>query len=247
MHNLSNLVKLVEKQMEMSTLETTYGVLDDGFVRLEDHMGGDLSVVNHARISLAKRSDELDQSDEQLIGYLMRNRHGTPFESVHFSFHIRAPIFVARQWMRHRMASYNEISGRYTEAKEKFYTPKGPFIRGQVGKRGDYSFEEITDEGAQEDIIYAFELHYQECMNRYNWLREKGVARELARIVLPSSLYTEFYFDVNARSLMNFISQRNHSHAQMEMKMYAENIERFFAAVAPMCYNAFIENGRTAP
>jgi len=231
---------------EMAYLEVTHGVLDDGFVRLDDSMGGDLSVVNHARISLAKRSDALDESDEQLIGYLMRNRHGTPFESIHFSFHIRTPIFVARQWMRHRIASYNEISGRYTKAKEQFYTPKGSFVRGQVGKRGDYSFEEL-DEDKIDTVEYLIGTHHENSMNLYSDLLDLGVAKELARIVLPSALYTEFYFDVNARSLMNFISQRNHEHAQMEMREYAKVIEQIFACVAPMCYNAFIENGRTAP
>lgn len=231
---------------EMGVREMTHKVLDDGFVRLEDSMGGDLSIVNHARISLAKKVDVVGKSDEQLIKYLMRNRHGTPFESVHLSFHIRAPIFVARQWMRHRIASYNEISGRYTEAQEKFYVPRGSYIRKQTGKRGDYQFEEIPDNDGL--ITALFEEHFERSMEVYKILvEEDGVAKELARIVLPSALYTEFYFDVNARSLMNFISQRNHDHAQKEMRKYAQIIEILFSGVAPICYDAFIENGRVAP
>ncbi len=233
--------------MEMGRLELTHHVLDDGFIRLDRHSGSDLDVVNHARISLAEYRDAMALPDEKLIHYLMRNRHGTPFESIFFSFHVRAPIFVARQWMRHRIASYNEISGRYTKMKDKFYTPKGEFIRKQVGKRGEYKFEAITDPGDVEDIEYSFDLHYQECMSRYQWMLDKGVAKEVARIVLPSALYTEFYFDVNARSLMNFISQRNHSHAQMEMREYAKYVEEAFAGVAPVCYNAYIEMGRVTP
>lgn len=232
---------------EMGYLEVTHGVLDDGFVRYNYHAGNDLAVVNHARISLAHIKEALELPDEKLIHYLMRNRHGTPFESIFISFHIRAPIFVARQWMRHRIASYNEISGRYVKMENKFYVPKGPYIREQVGKRGDYHFQEIADKDRAETIEYIIRNILDNCAGAYERLLELGLAKEVARIVLPTALYTEFYFDVNTRSLMNFISQRNHPHAQLEMRLYAEIIEQMFACIAPICYNAFIENGRVAP
>jgi len=227
--------------MEMGYLEMTHPVLDDGFVRLESYMGGDLSVVNHARKTLDKYHEEIEERDEGLIRRLMRNGHGSPFESIHFSFHIRAPIFVARQWMRHRIASYNEISGRWADTEKKFYVPKGELLRKETS---NHIFEEMDDsEGIEATLLNSFDL----CVRTYNYFLNRGMAKELARIVLPTAMYTEFYFDVNGRSLMNFLAQRNHKHAQMEIRKYAEKIEKVFALVAPLCYNAFQKYGRRAP
>src|ERR671925_756327 len=125
-------------------------VLDHGFVRLDDAMADDLSVVNGARVSFARRKLEMDESDEGLIRFLMRDRHGTPFEHNSFRFHIRCPIFVAREWMRHRVGSFNEFSMRYAKATEDFYVPEPEDVRTQVGKPGAYSFETVAPEVAEQ-------------------------------------------------------------------------------------------------
>ena len=129
--------------------ENTIRVLDHGFVRLDDAMASDLSVVNGARVSFARRKEELDESDEGLIRFLMRDRHGTPFEHNAFRFHVRAPLFVAREWFRHRIGSFNEFSMRYARATDEFYVPEPEDVRTQVGKPGSYSFEPVDAELAE--------------------------------------------------------------------------------------------------
>lgn len=221
--------------------------LDDGFVRLDHSGGGDLTVVNHARISLAKHKEVMDPGDEKLVDFLMRNRHGTPFEAIQFSFHVRAPIFVTREWMRHRIASYNEMSARYVKMEQKFYLPQGAMIRTQEGKAGDYKFRSVDNRDEEDAVRAEMRACYEQCSQTYQKLLDMGIAREVARDVLPVSLYTEFYFDVNARSLMNFISLRSGEHALSEIRVYAHALERFFAQVAPVCYSCFSKNGRVAP
>src|SRR5438093_12791438 len=159
-------------------------VLDHGFVRLDGAMADDLSVVNGARVSFARRKDEMDDSDEGLIGFLMRARHGTPFEHNSFRFHVRTPIFVAREWFRHRIGSFNEFSMRYAKATDEFYIPAPEDVRSQVGKPGAYSFEPVTDQVAQmtRDELAAV---YAAAFGAYERLVEMGVARELARAVMP--------------------------------------------------------------
>src|ERR687887_1437191 len=130
--------------------EDTIRVLDHGFVRLDDVMASDLSVVNGARVSFARRKEEMDDADAGLIRFLMRERHGTPFEHNAFRFHVRAPIFVAREWFRHRVGSFNEFSMRYARATEDFYVPEAEDVRTQVGKPGAYSFEPVSSELAEE-------------------------------------------------------------------------------------------------
>jgi thymidylate synthase (FAD) len=221
-------------------------VLDHGFVRLDGAMADDLSVVNGARVSFARRKEEMDESDEGLIRFLMRDRHGTPFEHNSFRFHIRCPIFVAREWMRHRVGSFNEFSLRYAKATDDFYVPEAEDVRSQVGKPGAYSFEPVPDEVAEitrERLQEVYETAYR----AYQELVELGVARELARCALPVGAYTEFYWTVNARSLMNFLSLRNAESAQREIRRYAEACERFLAEKMPVTYAAFVASGRTAP
>src|ERR671925_105451 len=158
-------------------------VLDHGFVRLDDAMADDLSVVNGARVSFARRKLEMDESDEGLIRFLMRDRHGTPFEHNSFRFHIRCPIFVAREWMRHRVGSFNEFSLRYAKASDDFYVPAAEDVRSQVGKTGEYSFEPVSEEVAEttrEELRQVYEAAYA----AYEKLVELGVARELARAAL---------------------------------------------------------------
>jgi thymidylate synthase (FAD) len=221
-------------------------VLDHGFVRLDDAMADDLSVVNGARVSFAKHKTEMDDSDAGLIRFLMRERHGTPFEHNSFRFHIRTPIFVAREWFRHRIGSFNEFSMRYAKATDDFYVPEPEDVRSQVGKPGAYSFEPVSDEVA-ETTREELRAVYDAAFAAYERLVELGVARELARAALPVGAYTEFYWTVNARALMNFLSLRNSETAQREIRLFAEACERFLAERMPVTYSAFVANDRTAP
>jgi thymidylate synthase (FAD) len=221
-------------------------VLDHGFVRLDAAMADDLSVVNGARVSFARHKEELDDADAGLIRFLMRDRHGTPFEHNAFRFHIRCPIFVAREWFRHRIGSFNEFSMRYAKATDDFYVPAAEDVRSQVGKPGAYSFEPVEPELAErtrEELQAVYELAYA----TYTRLVEEGVARELARSVLPVGAYTEFYWTVNARALMNFVSLRAAETAQREIRVYAEACEQFLAERMPITYEAFVANNRVAP
>ena len=226
--------------------ENTIPVLDHGFVRLDAAMASDLSVVNAARVSFARRKEEMDESDEGLIRFLMRDRHGTPFEHNAFRFHIRCPIFVAREWFRHRIGSFNEFSMRYAKATDEFYVPAVEDVRSQVGKPGAYTFEPVEPELAErtrEELQAVYETAYA----TYTRLVEQGVAREVARCVLPVGAYTEFYWTVNARLLMNFVSLRAADSAQREIRRYAEAVERLFAERMPITHDAFVANDRTAP
>ena len=162
--------------------DDTIRVLDHGFVRLDDAMADDLSVVNGARVSFARRKEEMDASDEGLIRFLMRDRHGSPFEHNAFRFHVRCPIFVAREWFRHRIGSFNEFSLRYAKATDDFYVPEPGDVRIQVGKPGAYSFEPVAPEVAEE-TREQLEAVYDQAYEAYTRLVEKGVARELARSV----------------------------------------------------------------
>jgi thymidylate synthase (FAD) len=221
-------------------------VLDHGFVRLDDALADDLSVVNGARVSFARHKTEMDDSDAGLIRFLMRERHGTPFEHNSFRFHIRAPIFVAREWFRHRVGSFNEFSMRYARATEDFYVPAPEDVRTQTGKPGAYSFEPVSAavaETTREELQQVYETSFAV----YEKLVELGVARELARAALPVGAYTEFYWTVNARALMNFLSLRNSETAQREIRRYAEACEHFFSERMPITYEAFVTSGRVSP
>jgi len=226
--------------------ESTIRVLDHGFVRLDDAMADDLSVVNAARVSFARRKEEMDESDEGLIRFLMRDRHGTPFEHNSFRFHIRSPIFVAREWMRHRVGSFNEFSMRYAKATDDFYVPEAEDVRSQVGKPGAYTFETVSPELAEQTREELRAL-YDAAYTTYARLVEQGVARELARSVMPVGAYTEFYWTVNARSLMNFVSLRAAETAQREIRRYADACERFLAERMSVTYDAFVAAGRVGP
>lgn len=222
-------------------------VLDKGFVRLEAFAGNDLLVVNAARVSFDKRHEAMDQSDEGLIKYLAKNRHGTPFEHNFFCFHVKLPIFVAREWMRHRIGSFNEMSGRYVELQPEFYVPEGKAIRKQVGKQGNYHYEMFEDEYDRLAVKAAMERAYSIAHEIYGNLLEFGLAKEVARDILPVGIYTQFYWSVNARSLMNFLSLRNHVRALHEIALYAGTIENIFQEQMPITYQAFVEGGRIAP
>jgi len=209
-------------------------------------MASDLAVVNGARVSFARHKAEMEEADEKLIGFLMRERHASPFEHSVFRFHVRSPLFVAREWFRHRIGSYNEFSMRYAKATDEFYVPALEDVRTQVGKPGSYSFEPVSDEVAQatrEELAAVYAAAYA----AYERLVEAGVARELARAVMPVGAYTEFYWTVNARSLMNFLSLRAAETAQREIRRYAEACEIFLERHMPVTYQAFVANERHAP
>jgi len=209
-------------------------------------MATDLSVVNAARVSFARRKEEMDESDEGLIRFLMRDRHGTPFEHNSFRFHIRTPLFVAREWFRHRIGSFNEFSMRYARATDEFYIPEPEDVRSQVGKPGAYSFEPVSDElaeTAREELRAVYVAAYA----AYERLVEAGVARELARAAIPVGAYTEFYWTVNARALMNFVSLRAADTAQREIRRYADACELFLAEKMPVTHASFVASDRVAP
>jgi thymidylate synthase (FAD) len=221
-------------------------LFEHGFVRLDAAMADDLSVANSARVSFAKRKEVLDEADAGLIRFLMRDRHGTPFEHNAFRFHVRCPLFVAREWFRHRVGSFNEESARYHQLEGDFYVPAPEDVRSQVGKPGSYTFEPVDGEiaaGVREDLA----AHYERAYRLYQELIDRGLAKELARCVLPMGTFTQFYWTVNARSLMNFISLRNAPTAQYEIRRYAEALETIFAGQMPVTCEAFVENGRVAP
>ena len=215
-------------------------------MRLDGAMASDLSVVNSARVSFAKRKDVMDESDAGLIRFLMRDRHGTPFEHNAFRFHIRCPLFVAREWFRHRISSFNEESARYHQLEGDFYVPAVEDVRSQVGKPGAYSFEPV-DPDVAESLRTDLAEFYERTYRLYQELIERGIAKELARSVLPMGTFTQFYWTVNARSLMNFLSLRAAESAQYEIRRYAEAIEPYFAELMPVTYEAFVAAGRQAP
>lgn len=211
----------------------TIHLLDKGFIRLVDFMGSDNRVVSSARVSFGGTSKG-EERDKGLIKYLLEHRHHTPFEHCYFQFHVCCPIYVARQWMRHRWGSFNEISARYTQVKDEFYIPQE--FRGQDIKNRQGSVAADLDNNALHKI-------YEDAINAsfeaYNKLIEAGVAREMARGVLPVCQYTQFYWSVNARSLLNFLQLRQDGHAQYEIRVYADAIAQIFKEKLPWSWEAF--------
>jgi thymidylate synthase (FAD) len=223
-----------------------HGVLDHGFVRLDDSMADDLSVVNSARVSFGKRHEEMQKGDSNLIEYLMRNRHGTPFEHTAFRFHVKAPIFIFREWQRHRIGSFNEMSARYMELPGEWYLPEPENVRVRVGSPGHYTYEraEISVAGS-----YLSEL-YEDCERSYAGYKRalrNGIAPEQARLFLHVNHYSEMYWTVNARSLMNFLSLRAAPTAQWEIQQYAEVVQEIFSEKMPVTFQAWLNNGNVAP
>lgn len=216
------------EQKEMTEEISLAAVLDRGFVQLVDHMGDDNAVVQTARVS--HRSKGTPEGDRKLIQYLWTHNHGTPFESAVFKWHVKAPVFVARQWFRHRIASFNEVSGRYTEMKNEFYFPfewRGQDAKNKQGSSGGFCSRANIE--MNDRLLEAV----GKCRAVYEELLSAGVAREMARMVLPLNLYTEWYFTANARSLINFFSLRCDSHAQWETRQYANAMWKIFEAIMP--------------
>jgi thymidylate synthase (FAD) len=231
-------------------------------VELIKHSASDQDIVYAARVSTqgersldstADLSPEQMQKNYGLINYLMRDRHGSPFEHSNFTFYVKAPIFVWREHMRHRMASYNEESGRYRQLDAEFYMPARERKLVQVGKTGSYTFEDGTDE-QYAVTVQMFRKSCEDTYENYMNMLDSGVAREVARGVLPVTIYSSAYVTMNARALMNFLSLRQNvegqsfpSFPQREIEMVAEKYESIFAELMPLTHKAFVENGRVAP
>jgi thymidylate synthase (FAD) len=209
-------------------------------------MGDDRTIVNSARVSFGKRTEVMTEADEALINYLMKNRHGTPFEHVVFCFHVKAPIFVFREWQRHRIGSFNEMSARYMELPGQWYIPDIENVRRRVGKPGHYTYEPAPKDTAQ-FFIDALDDSCGESYDRYKGFIGSGIAPEQARMFLHVNHYSEMYWTVNARSLMNFLSLRNHETAQWEIRQYAKVVEKIFRNVIPITALSFQRNERKSP
>lgn len=202
----------------------------------------DLDVVNAARVSYATQHDAMQEGDEGLIRWLMKNRHGSPFEHTYFKFHVEAPIFVFREWHRHRAGhSYNEMSGRYVELEDKFYNPSR--VRVQEGKPGAYSYREIADP----TLLSVMDLAFESAWSHYDDLLARGMAKEQARTVLPVGVYSQMIWSCNARSLMHFLSLRNSPDAMQEIRELANVAQLEFQRIMPVTAGAFIDNGSIAP
>jgi thymidylate synthase (FAD) len=225
--------------------ENVIAVLDRGFVALDGALATDLAIVNGARVSFNQESQEMTERDEGLIRFLMRESHGSPFEHGYFRFLVKAPLFVVREHHRHRAGhSYNEWSGRYSKMEPEFYVPD--FVRTQVGKPGAYSFERVDDE-TREAARSEIEENAVRAFQAYERMLEQGVAKEVARAVLPLSTYTKYYWSCNPRSLMHFCGLRNHESAQFEIRQFAAAAEAFLERLMPITHAAFVGNGRVAP
>ena len=212
-------------------------VLNSGFVRLVDSMGGDERIVQAARVSYGDGT-KTKREDRALIKYLYDNKHTSPFEHVQFTFHVKAPIFIARQWMRHRTASINEISGRYSILQDEFYIPnfEDICVQSKDNKQGrGESVNPLLAKEVQEYIKISQECSYK----TYQSLLENGVSREIARMVLPLNIYTQWYWSIDLHNLMHFLRLRLHSHAQLEIRNYAKAIVSLIEPVVPVVMEIF--------
>lgn len=234
----SNTVNLSEPSALMDPL-------GDGIsmVRLVDIMGNDRSIVQAARVSYGGGSKG-DEADRKLLRYLWEHQHGTPFEMVEVKFHAKMPIFVARQWVRHRTASINEVSARYTNLSEEWYDPAasgGWRQQSLLRKQGSqalpvsdkFSVGDLSPSGLRGGSISEYNNIMAECFRIYKSLLDSGVSREQARIILPTSVYTEWYWKVNLRNFIHFYKLRADSHAQWEIRVYAEAMKELLVPLLP--------------
>jgi len=240
LHTMAHMPRIIVEAAE-ALLDQEIKVLDKGFVRLVDYMGGDQRIVQSARVSYGAGTKSYRQ-DRGLIHYLMKNWHTSPFEQVQLTFHTKMPIFVARQWVRHRTARLNEISGRYSVMKDEFYLPEPENIRPQSDNNKQGRSEERFTEDQEQEIIGVFSEEQRSVYANYEKLLNLNVARELARNNLPLSLYTEWYWQIDLHNLFHFIRLRMDAHAQYEIRVYAEAMAQCAKAVAPIAYEAFEEH-----
>ncbi|MFC1614437.1 FAD-dependent thymidylate synthase [Gemmatimonadota bacterium] len=225
--------KLLDKEIK---------VLDRGFVRLVDYLGSDARIVQAARVSYGPGTKTL-REDKVLIDYLLRHQHTSPFEQVVITLHAKMPIFVARQWVRHRTARLNEISGRYSEMKDEFYLPETGRVQPQdtVNRQGSSEDRDVPAE-VREKAIELIKRDQGNAYASYREMLDDGISRELARINLPLNLFTEWYWQIDLSNMFRFLKLRMDWHAQWEIRQYADTLAMIVKAVAPMAYEAFEEH-----
>ncbi len=219
-------------------LDEKFPVLNKGFVRLVDYMGSDERIVQSARVSYG-RGTKTYREDKGLINYLLRNDHTSPFEQVVFTFHIKLPIFVARQWIRHRTARVNEISGRYSVMQSEFYVPEKEDIAFQSTDNKQGRAVDALPVSLQEKVLKILTDEQKTIYENYEKLLDEGIARELARVNLPLSLYTEWYWQIDLHNLFHFLRLRLDPHAQKEIRVYAEAVYDIAKKVCPVACEAF--------
>ncbi len=228
-------------------LDKEYPVLDHGFVRLVDYLGSDQRIVQSARVSYGEGTKTYRQ-DKGLINYLLRNDHTSPFEQVVFTFHVKMPIFVARQWTRHRTARMNEISGRYSVMKDEVYIPECEHIALQSEDNKQGRASEPVDKETAEKVQSLMKEDAARAFGNYHQMLDMGIAREISRIDLPLSLYTEFYWEIDLHNLFHFLKLRLDGHAQYEIREYARIMLEIIRKVCPIATEAFENhklNGRS--
>jgi thymidylate synthase (FAD) len=232
-------------------LFTAFPVLDHGFIRVVDYMGDDQAIVQAARVSYGKGTKKL-REDAGLIRYLMRHHHSTPFEMCEIKLHVKLPMFVARQWIRHRTANVNEYSARYSVMDKEFYIPSPEHLAAQSRHNRQGRGETLTGQEAaraldilKEDAVQCY-THYEELLNETREgeivdNQRQGLARELARMNLPVNFYTQWYWKTDLHNLMHFIRLRADSHAQYEIRAYAEAMADILKRWVPLTYEAFVD------
>lgn len=211
--------------------------LDNGFVYLVDYAGDDYSIVQAARVSYGQGTKKVS-TDEGLIRYLMRRAHTTPFEMVEFKFHCKMPIFVARQWIRHRMASVNEYSGRYSEMLNEFYLPDRSVLKKQAGGNRQGRGDDLKEDD-QNFVLGLLKSEYGSQYRTYQRFLEVDLAKELARIGLSVANYTQWYWKIDLHNLFHFLRLRLDSHAQHEIQVYGQAMARVVSEAVPMAWRAF--------
>ncbi len=230
-------------------LYTPHKVLDHGFIRVVDYMGDDNAVVQAARVSYGKGTKKVSQ-DRGLLRYLLRHRHTTPFEMCEIKFHIKLPIFIARQWIRHRTANVNEYSARYSILDKEFYLPSPEHLAAQSATNKQCRGDTVTPEEAQK-VLEILKEDSERCYANYKYMLNQdengepqdetraGVARELARMNLNLNYYTQWYWKIDLHNLMHFVALRADSHAQYEIRVYAEIMKEILKRWVPNTYEAF--------
>ena len=239
-NNFNKTRRAISEGME-ENLYLIHKVLDHGFVRVIDYMGNDTSIVQAARVSYGEGTKK-SRDDKSLIFYLMRHWHSTPFEMCEIKLHVKLPVFVARQWIRHRTANVNEYSARYSILDNEFYIPKSENLASQSSSNNQGRGDVLEGEEAKKviQILKSDSLRsyksYEKMLSKEN---KKGLARELARMNLPTNIYTQWYWKTDLHNLFNFIRLRNDLHAQYEIRVYAEIIADLVKKWVPFAFEAF--------
>ena len=239
-NNFNKTRRAISEGME-ENLYLIHKVLDHGFVRVIDYMGNDTSIVQAARVSYGEGTKK-SRDDKSLIFYLMRHWHSTPFEMCEIKLHVKLPVFVARQWIRHRTANVNEYSARYSILDNEFYIPKSENLASQSSSNNQGRGDVLEGEEAKKviQILKSDSLRsyksYEKMLSKEN---KKGLARELARMNLPTNIYTQWYWKTDLHNLFNFIRLRNDLHAQYEIRVYAEKIAELVKKWVPFAFEAF--------